>query len=96
MDCLPVSAITPCILVLFFPSEEFHMPVEPFKLGKERGFGEVTVQDADTVKFINGGDQVISCLFDGFEVTGGNVAGNTDDGEIFHFQDVNVKNTKVG
>ena len=61
------------------------VPVEKFLFGKEGSLGKIAVHDAYAVAFIVGGDKVVTCVFDGFEVPGSNVATDTDYREVFHF-----------
>ena len=58
--------------------------VEKFLFGKEGSLWEIAVHDAYAVAFVVGGDKVVTCVFDGFEVARGDVAADTNDGEIFH------------
>ena len=61
------------------------VPVEELLLGEEGSLGEVAVHDADAVAPVVGGDEVVTCVFDGFEVARGDVAADADECEILHY-----------
>ena len=59
--------------------------VKKLLLGEEGSLREVAVHDTYAVVLVVGGDQVIARVFDGFEVARGDVAADTNNGEIFHY-----------
>ena len=44
---------------------------------------EKAVEDADRIRGVESGDKIIIGFFDGLHVTWGDVAGGTDQGEVF-------------
>ena len=58
--------------------------VEKFLFGKEGSLGKVAVHDAYAVAFVVCGDEVVACVFDGFQVARGNVTADADYREVFH------------
>ena len=61
------------------------MTVEELLFGEEGSPGEVAVHDADAVALVVGGDEVVTRVFDGFEVARGDVAADADECEILHY-----------
>lgn len=57
---------------------------EPFKLGEEIALRRNAVDDADRVIDVVRHGQMVAGVLDGTHVARRNVAGGTDEGEIFH------------
>ena len=66
------------------PSQFFTMPVEAFEFGEEMSFGEVFVEYAYGIVFVQGCKEVVARSLYGFEMPGSDVAGGADEEEVFN------------
>jgi hypothetical protein len=58
--------------------------IEEFLLGEKGSFGEIAVHNADAIALVVGGNKVVTCVFDGFEMAWSNVAADANYREVFH------------
>ena len=58
--------------------------VEQLMLREERAIREETVQPSDTVELVVGGQQVVPCVLDGFQMPGRDVSRRPDQREVRH------------
>ena len=63
-------------------SEFFDVSIEAFEFGEEGCIGEIGVNDTDGVVGIEGCQELILGVLNGFKVSGGDVAGGTDECKI--------------
>lgn len=62
----------------------FEMAIEALDLGEKAGVEGKAIQATNRIAGIDSGNQAIAGIADGDEMAGGDVAGGTDEGKIFH------------
>jgi len=62
----------------------FKVPVESLELGKKGHIREIAIENPHGIVWINRSDQTVSCVADGFEVSGRDVAGRPSEGKSLH------------
>ena len=71
--------------ILFGTAPElFEVTVEALDLGEKAGVEGKAIQATDRIAGVDGGNQAIAGIADGDEMAGGDVAGGTDEGKVFH------------
>ena len=60
----------------------FDMAIKALELSEEVGVGEVTIDHPNAVIRVEGGDEVVACVFDGLHVARRDVASGADESEI--------------
>ena len=60
----------------------FNMSIKALELSEEVSVGEVTIDHPNAVIRVEGGDEVVACVFDGLHVARRDVASGTDESEI--------------
>jgi len=71
--------------ILFGTAPElFEVTVEALDLGEKAGVEGKAIQATDRVAGVDSGNQAIAGIADGDEMAGGDVAGGTDEGKVFH------------
>jgi hypothetical protein len=72
------------LLFLALAAQLLGEAIEAFKFGEKAYIEGILIQDAYGVIGIQGGNEPIACVSDGFHVSGGNVASGTNKGKVSH------------
>ena len=67
-----------------FTVQLLQMTIETFVLCKEGTVREVTIENTYRIMFVQSSYELIACIFDRFEVSWSNVAGDSRESEVFH------------